>query len=360
LERRSASAGERRSAQWIAGRLEELGARDVRLRSFDYQHSFGPAQGLHFAAGAVGALVRSRLLPAAALLSFECEYSGRSQWVRALLPSSEGTSVTARLPAAGEAKRTLVLVAHHDAAHTGLMWDPRLLRAGDAAAARTGRRASLALLPEIGFLLACSRRRAARVVAAAILALAAVLAVDVTRGAIVPGANDNATGVAGLLELIARFAADPLPDTDLIAVIPGCEESGMGGMSAWLRDELHRLDPKTTLVLGLDTIGSADPIVLEAEGGAWAVRYRDEDLGRLEAAAARAGLDPPRRWRLGGWTDPVLARLAGLPAISVLSVRDGGFPNYHRPADDPKNVDWGCVERCVALAEVLARDLSRA
>ena len=34
------------------------------------------------------------------------------------------------------------------------MWDPRLLAAGDRAAARTGRRASLAVVPEAAFLLA--------------------------------------------------------------------------------------------------------------------------------------------------------------------------------------------------------------
>jgi hypothetical protein len=67
-----------------------------------------------------------------------------------------------------------------------------------------------------------------------------------------------------------------------------------------------------------------------------------------ERAAARAGV-PLRRWRIGGWTDPVLARLAGLPAISLLSVRDGGFPNYHRPTDTPDKVDWGCVEACVEV-----------
>jgi hypothetical protein len=84
--------------------------------------------------------------------------------------------------------------------------------------------------------------------------------------------------------------------------------------------------------------------VLEAEGGLWPVRYRDEDV-------ARAGL---RRWRLGAWTDPALARLAGLRAISIVSVCDGGFPNYHLPSDTPEHVDLACVEACVTAAERIA------
>jgi hypothetical protein len=121
----------------------------------------------------------------------------------------------------------------------------------------------------------------------------------------------------------------------------------MGGMAAWLREHRSELDGATTLVLGLDTVGSGEPVVLEAEGGLWPVRYRDEDVARAE----RQGL---RRWRLGAWTDPVLARLAGLPAISILSVRDGGFPNYHLPSDTPDQVDLSCVERCLDAAQALA------
>jgi Iap family predicted aminopeptidase len=133
----------------------------------------------------------------------------------------------------------------------------------------------------------------------------------------------------------------------VIALFPGCEESGMGGMAAWIDAQGEALDPERTLVLGLDTIGSGEPVVLEAEGGLWPVRYREQDV----ALAERAGL---RRWRLGAWTDPVLAALAGLPALSILSVRDGGFPNYHLPSDTPANVDLACVEACVRAAEAIA------
>ena len=125
----------------------------------------------------------------------------------------------------------------------------------------------------------------------------------------------------------------------------------MGGMAAWLAGEGGTLDPRRTLVVGLDTVGSGTPVVLRAEGGLWPVRYRDEDLALADAGARRAGVEAPQRWRIGGWTDPVLATLRGLPTLSILSVKDGGFPNYHLPSDVPEHVDWECVERCVDLAE---------
>ncbi len=342
IERGSATPGERRSAEWIAGRLREQGAADVRLEPYRHQRTFAYAQGVHFAVGMLAALGRRRLAAAATLASFELEYSGREQWLRRLLPSGEGVNVVGRLPAAGAVERTLVLVAHHDAARTGLMWDPRLSRAGDRAAARSGKRASLALLPEAAL---AGAALGLRRLPAAVLAIALALLVDQARSPVVPGANDNASGVAGVLELVGRLARARPPGLEVIAVFPGSEESGMGGMAAWLGTQA--LDPDRTLVLGLDTIGSGEPVVLEAEGGLWPVRYGEREVGLGE----RAGL---RRWRLGAWTDPVLAALAGLPALSILSVRDGGFPNYHLPGDVPEHVDMRCVEACVDAAYAVA------
>jgi hypothetical protein len=345
IERGSATPGERRSAEWVAARLRQQGGQDVRLERFRSQRTFAHAQAVHFGAGLLAALTGRRLLAAAALASFELEYSGRLQWLRRFLPAAEGTNVVARLPALGAPARTLVLVAHHDAAHTGLMWDPRLSQAGDRAAALTGKRASLALLPELAF---AGAALGLRRLPAAILGLSVALSLDQARSPVVPGANDNASGVAGVLELVGRLARDRPAGLEVVALVCGCEESGMGGMLAWLQTEGLELDPDRTLVLGLDTIGSGEPVVLEAEGGLWPVRYREDDV----ASAERAGL---RRWRLGAWTDPVLAALRGLPALSILSVRDGGFPNYHLPSDLPANVDVGCVEACVDAAEAIAR-----
>ena len=131
----------------------------------------------------------------------------------------------------------------------------------------------------------------------------------------------------------------------------------MGGMRAWLREHGGRLDPATTLVLGLDTVGSGLPLVLDAEGGLWPVRYREEDV-QLALAGARRARVAARRWRLGGWTDPALARLAGLPSVSLLSVRDGGLPNYHLPSDVPSAVDWGSVRVCIDWAHAIVAEWS--
>jgi hypothetical protein len=296
----------------------------------------------HFVAGLAG----SRLLALAALISFDADQSGRCQWLRHLVPSGEGANVVARVPARGEARRTLVLVAHHDAAQTGFMWrHPELW----------GPRLSPDVVPPIAgggvlglALVAIGLTRLGR----AQLAGLVLAALDVARSPVVPGASDNATGVAAVIGLVERFVREPLESTQVIALVPGCEESGMGGMAAWMRTQ--SLDPARTLVLGLDTLGAGEPAVVAAEGPPRRRRYRPEDLEWADRGAARLGLPAPRRFTIGGWTDPVMARMAGLPAISLVSVRDGNFTNYHLPTDTPDRVDWDSVDRCSRLAAGIA------
>jgi len=353
MTRDSAGPGERAAAEYVAQRLREVGARDVEIEPFRYQGTYAWAHAAHAAAGLLAARLRSRTLALAALVSLELEVSGRSQWLRRVLPSTEGANVVARIPAAGQARGTLVLVAHHDAAPSGLTWHPRIQEAG---AARKLRRRSVDPFQAptaLGFLLvaAGARRAGSALLAASVLADA-----DIARSPTVPGASDNATGVAAVIALAERFAAEPLDGVEVVVASTGCEESGMGGMAAFL--DAHHLDPESSLVLGLDTLGAGTPIVCRAEGTILAHAYRDEDNDLADAGARRAGHEPPQRWRIGGWTDPILARFAGLPTISMLSMGPGYFPHYHRPDDLPEHVDWDSADRCSAIADGIAREFA--
>jgi Peptidase family M28 len=262
------------------------------------------------------------------------------------------------VPARGTRERTLVLVAHHDAAQTGVLWASSLAQAGRNRAARTGRAPSAAAGSEVAFGLvlagSLAGSRLLRLGGAGLLGLGAVLALDVSRNETVPGASDNASGVAATLALAGRFAREPLEHTEVVALLTGCEESGMGGMAAWLAEEGRSLDPGRTLVVGLDTLGAGQEVVASGEGPLRTERYDDRDLAWVERGAKRAELPRTPRFRPPGWTDPVLARIAGLPAVSILSIREGGFTNYHLPTDTPDRIDWASVRRCTLLAQGIA------
>lgn len=340
IERRAATPGDRVSAEWVAGRMRELGLSDVRIEPFRCHSTWAIPYGAHDLLGLLAAGLPTALrVPVALALaaSYESDYVGRDQTLRSLLPGAgEGHNVVARIAPIGEHRRTVVLVAHHDAAHTGWVWDPRVLEGGRNYARKTGTTPSfigLALLALV--LIALGVRRPGR----AVLVLALGLGVQAALSETVPGASDNATGVAGVLELARRYVEDPLDDTEVIVLAPSGEEVGLVGMYEWLRRTSLRAD--STLVLGLDTLGAGEPAVVRGESITG--RYREDDLALVEPEVPRVVL--------GAGTDPMAAHHAGLRAVSIVSWADGGFTNYHRPTDTPDRVSWESVERCVDLAD---------
>ena len=60
LRRRTTTAGERESAEWVAGRLRALGAEDVRIVTFRGQSTWAWAHGAHMLAGLAASWVRGR------------------------------------------------------------------------------------------------------------------------------------------------------------------------------------------------------------------------------------------------------------------------------------------------------------
>jgi hypothetical protein len=371
IERSSARPGERASAAWLEGRLGELGIREVERQAYRYQRTYALAHGLHLSAGLVACALggpAGAALAAGALVSCEREVSGASQWLRRLLPDGEGSNVIARVAPAGSRRGTLVLVAHHDAANTGLQWHPRIVSAG-ARRHLHRRRVDPFMAPvELAFGLAVAggllpRRsfagRAARRVSGGLLGAWVALNAEMARSPTVPGASDNATGVAVCLDLARAVAAAPLDGVEVFVALTGGEEAGMGGMAALMDRHAETLDPASTFVLGLDTLGAGEPIVCDAEGPMRDQRYAERDIALVEEGAAMVGAPAPDRWRIGGWTDPVIAVHRGLPAASLLSMGPGYFPQYHRLTDTPDNVHWDSVEACSRIAAGTIRAFDR-
>ena len=199
--------------------------------------------------------------------------------------------------------------------------------------------------------------RALRLAGATSGACVAALFAAVGRRAVVPGANDNASGVAALLG-IAADAADPR-GVRVVLLSSGSEETMLEGMDAFLRR--HALDPASTLVVCLDMLGW-DRLVVRASEGVlrrYASRPADVELVLRAARAAEVeiAVAPPH----AAPSDGLAARWAGLPTVFLSSrAAGGGSPHYHRPSDAPENVvvDTVVAARrvCVQLVAELATE----
>ena len=379
LEREAGSQGEREAAELIAERLERVGC-DVAVDEERFHNGFA---GMMAALAGVGALAGAAVLSgsrkasragalagatAAALIADDAS-NGARPLRRALARERTTWNVVAET-GDREAQRTLVLLAHHDAAHTGALFDQSLQRLLVRAFPGVVERWDTALpiwWPAVGFPAlaswgAASGRRGLAVSGFVGSALSAALLLDIHRSPVVPGANDNLTAVASLVALAEAFHARPLAGVRVMLVSCGAEEVLQGGIYGFARRHLARLDPERTWVLNLDTLGSPELILLEGEGPFVMEDYFDRGFRDLIARTADRLEVPLRRgMRARSSTDAVVPSRRCFPTATLSSMdRYKALSNYHQPSDEPSRVDYGTVAGAVTLAEAVARRLAPA
>ena len=358
FDRPSASEGERRAAEWIRGELEAQGVAAV----VEEERAVGSMPlplGLLSAAGVLAGLGGRRLAPLGLLAAAGIvdDVSGGPHVFRRLLPHRMTYNVTAT---AGDpaADHTLVFVAHHDAANGGLIFRPELQRL--IADAFPEWYAKQETSPQVMRLVAAGPALAAipwtRKLGLAISAGGALAFADIGTRTVVPGANDNLTAVAVLLELARLLREQPVEGVRVLLVSTGSEESFMEGMRGWVRRHGPSLDPTSTRIVVLETLGSPELLLLEGEGMVWMTDYDEEVRDLIAAAAAEAGAPLRRGLRLGFATDALPALRAGLPVATLASCDEYKMPsNYHSQRDVPHNVDFETVAAAARVAETVIR-----
>jgi len=362
FDRPSASAGERRAAEWIATALEAEGcaARVEPERAHGgYWWPFGLLNGLAVLGALLGGL-RGRLLAAFATAALVDDTDHRSRWFRrAFLPQRPTYNVVAKAGDRG-AKRTVVVVGHHDAAHGGQIFDPSAVRwfarrfpERHAAAKRWPRLVRLVVAPPL--LVALGFRRVG-----AFLALGNIASmIDVGRRPAVPGANDNLTGVGVLLGLARRLREEPVEGLRVLLLSTGSEESNSEGMAAFGRRHFAGLPRSTTTFVAVDTVGSGLLCLGESEGFLWAHPYDDELKDLASACAAELGITLQRGLHISFATDGQIALHGGYRALVLGSIDELKLPrNYHQPTDVPDNVDFPSVLDAVRLCEAVVRRIA--
>jgi hypothetical protein len=366
IERPSASPGEREAAEWIRGRFEEIGL-PARVEEARAHGTYWWPLGLLSALAGVGGLARGRLLGTLAgaigAAGIVDDVSGGPHLVRRLLPQRTTYNVVAE---AGDpnADRTLLFVAHHDAAHGGLVFSPQFVHVpadlfpGWYAKQETSPPVMRAVaagpaLVALGSLLGSRRLR--RLGAAMSLTSVAAFA-DIAARKVVPGANDNLTAVATLLDLARHLVEEPPKGVRVMLLSTGSEESFMEGMRGFARLNFPSLPKELTRVICVESVGSPELIVIEGEGMIKMTDYPLESREFLAAAGERAGVPLRRGLRLGLATDGLIALKAGYPTATLASVTPYKFPaNYHSQQDVARNVDFSSVAGAVKVMAAAVR-----
>lgn len=369
FERETATAGERRAAEWLAARLAEAGV-EARLEEERIHSTFWWPLGLTSAAGvaAGAAALRGRRLlgaalgaAAAALAADDMPGDGR-RTLRSRLPARTATQLVAELGPA-DAERTVVIGAHHDAAHRGLIFHPVIPRIADRAGFVERSDTSPPLIaigvaaPLLSALGALSGSRLLASAGATVSAGFGAAMANIGGSRVVPGANDNGTGVVALIALARALAERPTRSVRVI-LLSTSEEATCEGMQAFARRHFAGLPGDRTFFLSLDTVGSPHLCVLRGEGMLRLREYPSESLALLDGLAEELGIPLFPNLRLRNATDGVIPLFAGYQCASLCSVTELKQPaNYHWPTDLPENVDYGTLTDAIRLTEAVVRRL---
>jgi hypothetical protein len=363
------AAGDEPATDLLAGELRRVG-RDVEVERIRIRPAFHLTLALLAALAVVGSVLSVGtpplgvviLLIASALIY--ADLTGRFSPVRYLTSPRKTANVSSPGPRPDATSR-VVLVAHHDAAPASLLF-ARLRR-------RARRRSVLgriagpidvlfwsaiaALVVALVHLLTGSDATAIKIAQFALTVILlgfTALLVDTALARIVPGANDNASGVAAVLDVAERLERKPTAYIDVWIVFTAAEEGFMLGMKTWLAQHAEDLHTDRTYFLNVNAVGNGELHHATAEGFGLVYRHDRRLAGLCERLGSR-----PTVLRLG--TDGVTAAMRGYPSITICALdRSGRIPNLHRPSDTVENLDPPALERAADFVEDLVREIDRA
>jgi hypothetical protein len=373
LRRNPGSEGEREAAEWIAARLRAAGAR-ARIEEEEVSSTFylpiALMSGLA-AAGGVASLLGARrvgaLAGAAATAGLWEDLTGGSRRpFRRVFPRATVRNVVAE---AGDldAERTLVLVAHHDAARTSFIFDETVPRAlidhFPDLVDRLDRWPPLMALvvagPALVALGSALHSRRAVITGSALSAATTAVMADMGTNEVVPGANDNLTAVAVLVAVAEALRERPVQGLRVLLVSTGAEEANQEGMLAFARRHFASLPHETTAFLALEMLGSGELVVVEGEGFLRMYDYPAEMRDQLAAAGDQAGVQLRRGLKTTYASDALIPRRAGYQSGMLCSVNEYLLPReYHKPTDTPDRLDWSCVSDGARVTEALVRRMA--
>jgi hypothetical protein len=384
--RLAGSDAERRAANRVAERLREQGRR-VEVEATYVHPQIGLNLALHCALGLAGSLVGVGVpevgfaLVLVAATSLYLDLNTRFYVLRRLFFRRVSQNVVARNPNA-RADNRLLICAHVDAARTGLIYKPgRLDRF-----VRFWRFLGIEVTPprlifwSLAILVPILGARAAgldnngiavlQLLPTLVLLLACFGLIELETSKVVPGANDDASGVATALALAEELDRKRPRNLDVWVVITGAEECLFEGMRSFLRRHSDELTPRTTWIVNIDSVGRGDVRYATGEGLAVSFDFRSRLTEVCEAIAEADTNDGENRYRAspikhGFATDAFAARIRKLRTTTITCVEPKAVvpANYHLPSDVPAAIDPDALERAhdftLSVIHALDADLGR-
>ena len=166
-------------------------------------------------------------------------------------------------------------------------------------------------------------------------------------GQVHPGADDNASGVAVLIELAKSFAGGDAPRRNLLFAAFTAEEAGRAGSRHYAVDPAFPLD-QTIGVVNLDSVGRLGDRRIDVLGTGTADEWQHIFRGVGFVTGVESRNVPGNAEGSDQWS--FIEK--GVPAVQIWS---GTHDDYHRPGDTADRVDAaGLVKVATFVKEAVA------
>ncbi|HET7462497.1 MAG TPA: M28 family peptidase [Longimicrobium sp.] len=161
------------------------------------------------------------------------------------------------------------------------------------------------------------------------------------------GADDNASGVAALIDLAGRLSAGPRPRRSIVFVAFTGEEEGLLGSAFYTAHPAVPLG-RTRAMLNLDMVGrlGAGPLIVYGVDTAEEWKAIVDGAAAAEGVAVRGGGDG------FGASDQTSFYARDLPVLHFFT---NVHADYHRPSDDWAAIDSAGLRRVEQVVERVAR-----
>jgi aminopeptidase N len=162
-------------------------------------------------------------------------------------------------------------------------------------------------------------------------------------GKVHPGADDNASGVAVVLELARAMAAGEKPQRSIVFALFSGEEAGLAGSKAYAARPPQFPLAGTIGVVNVDTVGRLGDRKVTVLGTATATEWPHIFRGAGFVTGVE-GQYPPTGWEA---SDQATFIRLGRPAVQLFS---GPHADYHRPSDTVDKLDFAGMAKVAAFA----------
>ena len=302
------------------------------------------------------------LLSISGLILFWGYFSNRFKPIALIFRHSISYNVIGKFPN-NSAPNKIIFTAHHDTARSSLLWNPKMV-ANFRSSFLTG--AVILIILEILLILKFFKITSivvdVLVIAAGIYILGQIFILLHGRitGKLVQGANDNASGVAAMLDLAAKLKNGSFPQFEFWFVSTGSEEVGAIGMDNFLKTYRDDFEKKSTYFINFDNIGKGELHYYLGEGMLNFYRFSDSLISAAHKAAAKKEFKniTPKKFRVA-YTDAIIPASRGYHAMLLLSTNEQHIiPNWHWETDIMDNLDFDLIQKASDFTFELIKNLN--